>query len=137
MTDTKRTASVEAALAMLSLVSQNEYVAEQWAITTSEPDCKEIGPYIYQNHVGGVLAVPVGSPKKSGELHLLQFILEMKKALTNPFIVKACNAYEANQATIKELREGLEEIAGKRQCPDNLMGNVDIAHAALKKAGVE
>lgn len=30
------------------------------------------------------------------------------------------------------LREALEIIAGKRQCIDNLMSNVDVARAALK-----
>lgn len=28
-------------------------------------------------------------------------------------------------------REAFEIIAGRRQCIDNLMGNIDVAHAAL------
>ena len=33
---------------------------------------------------------------------------------------------------IKRLREALEIIAGDRPCLDNLMGNVDVARAALE-----
>ena len=36
-------------------------------------------------------------------------------------------------AEIKRLREALELIAGDRPCLDNLMGNVDVARAALAK----
>lgn len=37
------------------------------------------------------------------------------------------------QPDVRELVEALEMIAGKRQCPDYLMGNVDIAAEALAK----
>ena len=33
----------------------------------------------------------------------------------------------------RRLREALEVIAGQRQCVDNLMGNADIARAALSE----
>lgn len=33
----------------------------------------------------------------------------------------------------RRLREALEIIAGQRQCVDNLMGNADIARAALSE----
>lgn len=36
-------------------------------------------------------------------------------------------------AALDEAREALEIIAGKRPCLDNLMGNVDIARAALAR----
>lgn len=39
---------------------------------------------------------------------------------------------EKLNARLGRMREGLEIISGKRQCLDNLMGNVDIARAALK-----
>ena len=35
------------------------------------------------------------------------------------------------------LVEALEIIAGKRQCADNLMGNREIARAALAKVGAD
>ena len=41
----------------------------------------------------------------------------------------------ALEAEIKRLREALEIIAGDRTCLDNLMGNVDIARAALAEKG--
>ena len=37
----------------------------------------------------------------------------------------------ALQEVARRQREALEIIAGKRQCIDNLMGNVDVAEAAL------
>ena len=40
-------------------------------------------------------------------------------------------------ASHKALAEGLEIIAGKRQCLDNLMSDRDVARAALKAAGVK
>lgn len=39
---------------------------------------------------------------------------------------------EAAEAREAQMREALEIIAGKRQCIDNLMGNVDVAEWALK-----
>lgn len=38
---------------------------------------------------------------------------------------------EEQAIEIKRLREALEIIAGDRPCLDNLMGNVDVARAAL------
>jgi Zn-finger domain-containing protein len=40
--------------------------------------------------------------------------------------------YSNLQAENARYREALEIIAGYRQCIDNLMGNVDIARAALE-----
>ena len=39
------------------------------------------------------------------------------------------------EAEVKRLREALEIIAGKRQCINNLMSNVEIAEAALLGGG--
>jgi len=39
--------------------------------------------------------------------------------------------YEAAQNEIERLREALKIIAGRQQCLDNLMSNVDVACAAL------
>jgi hypothetical protein len=36
---------------------------------------------------------------------------------------------------IEELERALEIIAGKRPCPDNLMGNADLARSALSDKG--
>ena len=41
------------------------------------------------------------------------------------------------EAEVKRLREALEIIAGKRQCINNLMSNVEIAEAALLGGGDE
>jgi hypothetical protein len=38
---------------------------------------------------------------------------------------------ETAASRIEELERALEIIAGKRPCPDNLMGNADIARQAL------
>lgn len=38
---------------------------------------------------------------------------------------------------IERLRAALEMIAGKRPCPDNLLGNDDIARIALEQDGRE
>ena len=46
---------------------------------------------------------------------------------------KAADAIEQLATDNKRLREALEIIAGDRTCLDNLMGNVDVARAALAK----
>ena len=38
---------------------------------------------------------------------------------------------------LAKAREALEIIAGKRQCVDNLMSNVDVANAALASLSQE
>lgn len=43
------------------------------------------------------------------------------------------DALDAADARERRLREALEIIAGQRQCVDNLMGNADIARAALSE----
>lgn len=49
--------------------------------------------------------------------------------------VPATRYVRADMADARErrLREALEIIAGQRQCVDNLMGNADIARAALSE----
>ena len=42
-----------------------------------------------------------------------------------------CRIIDAQRQRIQQLTEALEMIAGKRPCTDMLMGNVDIAIAAL------
>ena len=39
---------------------------------------------------------------------------------------------ERLEVAVKELRAGLEVIAGYRQCADNLLSNLDVAREALK-----
>lgn len=39
---------------------------------------------------------------------------------------------ERLEKAVKELREGLEIIAGYRQCADSLLSNLDVAREALK-----
>jgi len=43
------------------------------------------------------------------------------------------DALDMTEARERRLREALEIIAGQRQCVDNLMGNADIARAALSE----
>jgi multidrug resistance efflux pump len=43
----------------------------------------------------------------------------------------AVTGYKEAADEIERLRAALEIIAGRRQCLDNLMGNVDVARAAL------
>lgn len=40
------------------------------------------------------------------------------------------------RARIKWMREALEIIAGRRQCADNLMSNVEVALVALDKEAI-
>lgn len=42
-------------------------------------------------------------------------------------------ALRALDAEITRLTTALEMIAGNRPCPDNLLGNADLAKAALEK----
>ena len=46
-------------------------------------------------------------------------------------MVRMSDEYEAAQNEIARLREALKIIAGRQQCLDNLMSNVDVACAAL------
>jgi hypothetical protein len=46
-------------------------------------------------------------------------------------------AMQAMDRDITRLRMALEMIAGRRPCPDNLLGNADIARLALDKAWPE
>jgi len=46
-------------------------------------------------------------------------------------MVRMSDEYEAAQNEIERLREALKIIAGRQQCLDNLMSNVDVACAAL------
>lgn len=46
-------------------------------------------------------------------------------------------AASALRARVAVMQEALEIIAGKRQCLDNLMGNKDVALAALTSKGVK
>ena len=43
------------------------------------------------------------------------------------------DALDMTEARERRLREALEIIAGQRQCVDNLVGNADIARAALSE----
>lgn len=62
-------------------------------------------------------------------------LLPEGEALANTaFIVEACNQHEALKRRadlVEPLVEALRIIAGQQQCIDNLMGNADVACAAL------
>lgn len=57
----------------------------------------------------------------------LQRDLLLQKAAVNKYYSER----EQLRQQVKTMREALDMISGKRQCPDNLMGNVDIAKQAL------
>ena len=47
---------------------------------------------------------------------------------------EAANRIEALEALTQEMREALRMISGEIPCPDNLIGNSDIAKLVLSKA---
>ena len=55
-------------------------------------------------------------------------------ALVLKLVSMAYAALKTQDHGEKALREALQMIAGDVRCPDNLLGNVDIARAALEKA---
>lgn len=58
-------------------------------------------------------------------------------ALTVQLVQSAIDELTVLRARVAVMQEALEIIAGKRQCLDNLMGNKDVALAALKGASHE
>ena len=67
-------------------------------------------------------------------------VLFVKNGSGKYAIIRVQDAWEAWQAALESpevqaLRGALEMIAGMRPCPDSLMGNADIARAALAQGG--
>jgi hypothetical protein len=60
-------------------------------------------------------------------------LVEQLRTETDPEWFRALMITAASR--IEELESALEIIAGKRPCPDNLMGNADIARQALSDKG--
>ena len=82
----------------------------QGILDSSEPECSHEG-YIAEKHVYCPDCGDAGA-----EMLLQERIAEL-------------------EAENQRLRDALEIIAGKRQCVNNLMGNVEIAMAALLGGG--
>ena len=79
------------------------------------------------------------TPKRRAELRALlakapEFIREDPLVRDMPALLDALDASDARE---RRLREALEIIAGQRQCVDNLMGNADIARAALSEVALD
>lgn len=69
------------------------------------------------------------------EQFLGMVVPDSEMGVTYRNLIVALEAYERDltkrDEALRLAREALEIIAGKRQCLDNLMGNADVAHAAL------
>lgn len=66
-------------------------------------------------------------------------LAEAKAELASNKLVIDQLAHERNgaEAEREAMREALEIIAGKRQCLDNLMSNVEVARAAIRRIYAE
>lgn len=60
-------------------------------------------------------------------------ISRVNESETNVIMERAADRLSEQQQVIDELVNAMEMIAGITPCPDDLMGNVDIAHAALSR----
>lgn len=73
------------------------------------------------------------SPPEQGKYDAVVAGFDRLAATQNEIVHQITSRAEAAEAKVERLTEALEIIAGRRPCIDNLMGNIDVARAALVK----